>query len=133
MAEPTSSAASVGIAAAFAALLGPTFGPYAVIVWAAFAGAMWPLSKRPTATRLAGVLFVLRVVATATIVTVPAAVAMEQQLGVPVHHAIGLVALGIGMVGDDWPRLARAGGLQLWRRAWAALDAWRAPRREGDQ
>jgi hypothetical protein len=122
MAEPTSSAAGVGIAAAFAALLGPTFGPYAVIIWAAFAGAMWPLAKRPATTRLTGALFVLRLVATATIVTMPAAIFVEQRLGVPVHHAIGLVALAIGMVGDDWPRLARGAVNLVLRRAGAAVD-----------
>jgi len=121
MPEPTSSAAaSVGIAAAFAALLGPTFGPYAVIVWAALAGAMWPLAKRPATTRMAGVWFVVRVVALATIVTMPAAIFIEQRFGVPVHHAIGLVALAIGMVGDDWPRLVRGIGRVLLRRAGVA-------------
>lgn len=107
MAEPTTTAASFGLAALSVAVLGPTFGPYAVIVWAALAGAMWPLSKRETPTKWNGALFVLRIVATATVVTIPLAIFAESKLGVPVHHAIGLVALGIGMAGDDWPRLAR--------------------------
>ena len=115
MAEPTSTSAA-GIAALFAAMLGPTFGPYAVIIWASLAGAMWPLAKRKTASRFEATTFVLRVVATATIVTMPLAFVAETKFGVPAHHALGLVALGVGMAGDEWPKYVRMAASYLFTR-----------------
>jgi len=114
LAEPTSS--GVGIAALAVALVGPVFGPYAVIVWAAFAGAMWPLSKRNTPSRIEGAWFVLRVVFLATIITTPLAIFAETQFKVPSQHALGLVALAVGAIGDDWPRIFKAIGRMVAQR-----------------
>jgi hypothetical protein len=101
-------APSAGIAGIFVALLGPVFGPFAVVLWAALAGAMWPLSKRATHTKLDGAVFLIRVALTSTVVTVPLAILVEMKLGVPMAHASGLVAFGVGMAGDDWPKIGKA-------------------------
>ena len=54
MAEPTTTAGGISIAAVLIALLGPLAGQYTVIVMAALAGALWPLSTMELPTRRAG-------------------------------------------------------------------------------
>ncbi len=53
MAEPTT-ASGISITALLIALLGPLAGQYTVIVMAALAGALWPLSTMDLPTRRAG-------------------------------------------------------------------------------
>lgn len=98
---------NVGLVGFFIVLLGPVFGPFVVIVWAALAGAAWPLSKRKTPTKVDGALFLVRTVGTATVLTMPVAVLVETHLGVPSVHAMSLAAFGVGLVGDNWSTVRR--------------------------
>jgi len=97
------------LAAALIALLGPMAGEYTVIVLAALAGAMWPLSARPPAGRLDAALFVLRLVATATALGGLCAWLLQTHLGVPSQYAPAVAAWAIGAVGDGWRDLIRLG------------------------
>jgi hypothetical protein len=100
MAEP--SASSLSITALAIAVMGPAAGPYALIVFAALAGALWPLSTMPTATRAQGAAFLLRVVSGAVVVTASVAYGIERLYSVPVVESLALVAFGIGAMGNGW-------------------------------
>lgn len=100
MAEP--SATSLSITALAIAVLGPMAGPYALIVFAALAGALWPLSTMPTVTRAQGAAFLLRVVLGAVVLTSSAAYLIEHLYQVPAIESFALVAFGIGAVGNGW-------------------------------
>jgi hypothetical protein len=100
-------------------------GPYAVIIFGAAVGAAWALGRSVPTSRLCAGLTVLRLIATAVLL----AVAVEQglvhvgALAPDAHWALGLIALLIGGIGDDWPSIAR----------WALGLAGRAiARRVGD-
>lgn len=101
MTEPTLPSA-VGIVAIGVALLGPMAGPYAVIVLAALAGALWALAQAPTATRAAGAMLLLRLVLTAVVMTSGVAWLLESQYAWPAHQMLAPVAFLIGMGGDRW-------------------------------
>jgi len=96
MAEPSTS--TLSITALAIAVLGPMAGPYALIVFAALAGALWPLSTMPTVTRLQGAAFLVRVVALA----VTAAYWIESTYKVPAVESVALVAFAIGAMGNGW-------------------------------
>jgi hypothetical protein len=100
MAEP--SATSLSITALAIAVLGPMAGPYALIVFAALAGALWPLSTMPTVTRAQGAAFLLRVVAGAVVLTSFAAYWIESTYNVPAVESVALVAFLIGAMGNGW-------------------------------
>ena len=100
MAEPSTS--TLSITALAIALLGPMAGPYALIVFAALAGALWPLSTLPTVTRMQGAAFLVRVVAGAVVLTGSAAYLIESIYKVPAIESFALVAFGIGAVGNGW-------------------------------
>jgi len=100
MAEPSTS--SLSITALAIALLGPMAGPYALIVFAALAGALWPLSTMPTVTRMQGAAFLLRVVSGAVVLTGSAAYLIESIYKVPAIESFALVSFGIGAVGNGW-------------------------------
>lgn len=100
MAEPSST--SLSITALAIAVLGPMAGPYALIVFAALAGALWPLSTMPTVTRAQGAAFLLRVVAGAVVLTSFAAYWIESTYKVPAVESVALVAFFIGAVGNGW-------------------------------
>lgn len=100
MAEP--SATSLSITALAIAVLGPMAGPYALIVFAALAGALWPLSTMPTVTRAQGAAFLLRVVLGAVVLTSSAAYLIEHLYQVPAIESFALVAFAIGAVGNGW-------------------------------
>lgn len=101
MTEPTIPA-TVGIVALGVALLGPMAGPYAVIVLAALAGALWALAQTPTANRSSGALLLLRLVLSAVVLTSGVAWFLEAQYAWPAHHVLAPVAFAIGMGGDRW-------------------------------
>jgi hypothetical protein len=100
MAEPSTSTLSITSMAI--AVLGPMFGPYALIVFAALAGALWPLSTMPTVTRAQGAAFLVRVVAGAVVLTGSAAYWIESTYQVPAVESVSLVAFLIGAVGNGW-------------------------------
>lgn len=100
MAEPSTS--TLSITALAIALLGPLAGPYALIVFAALAGALWPLSTMPTVTRTQGAIFLVRVVLTSVTLTGGAAYWIETHYQVPAAQSFAYVAFGIGAMGNGW-------------------------------
>lgn len=102
MAEPTSTAAGVTLTVFLTALLGPFFGPYAVIVMCALLGAMWPLSVMPNTTRVSGAFFLLRIVSAAVVLTTSAAWYLEKTYELPAVHGMAVVAFFIGALGNGW-------------------------------
>ena len=102
MAEPTSTAAGITLTVFLTALLGPFFGPYAVIVMCALLGAMWPLSVMPNATKASGAFFLLRIVSAAVVLTTSAAWYLEKTYEFPAVHGMAVVAFFIGAFGNGW-------------------------------
>ncbi len=107
MADP-STATSFSIAALAIAVLGPMAGPYALIVFAALAGALWPLSTMGTVTRSQGASFLLRVVATAVVLTGGVAAWLESEYNVNAANSLAVAAFGIGAMGNGWRPLLGA-------------------------
>lgn len=101
MAEPTTTG-SISLTVLFIALLGPLAGPYALIVFASLAGALWPLSAQVTATHAEGAWLLLRCTLTAIVMTVFFAGVLERAWGVPINEGLGAVALLIGALGNGW-------------------------------
>lgn len=101
MAEP-STTATFSITALAIAILGPMAGPYALIVFAALAGALWPLSTMGTVSRSQGASFLLRVVATAVVLTGGLAAWLEAVYQVSAANSLALAAFGIGAIGNGW-------------------------------
>jgi hypothetical protein len=112
MAEPSTSA-GVSLTVLGIALLGPMAGPYAVIVFAALAGAMWPLSASQTESRLAGAWLLLRITLTAVVLTLFIATIIERTWGLPAAESLGSVALAIGAIGNSWRSIWDAAGSGL--------------------
>lgn len=112
MAEPSTSA-GMSLTVIGIALLGPMAGPYAVIVFAALAGAMWPLSASQTESRIAGAWLLLRVTLTAVVLTLFIASIIERAWGVPPSESLGSVALAIGALGNSWRTIWDAAGSGL--------------------
>ena len=113
MAEPTSTAGGVGLAALAIALLGPMAGPYALIVFAGLAGAMLPLSGSVTPTRLSGAWLLLRCTLTAVVFTGILATLIEQRWDVPRMELLAPVAFIVGAIGDGWRTVFAALGAAL--------------------
>jgi uncharacterized membrane protein YkvI len=107
MAEPTTTS-GVSLTALLIAVLGPLAGQYTVIVMAALAGAMWPLSTMDMKTKIAGAAFLFRIVSAAVILSGSAAFFLEQQYGYPVIHGMAVVAFVIGAMGNGWTPVFRA-------------------------
>jgi len=76
-------------------------GEYAVIVFAAMAGAMWPLSKAKTETRWDGAFLLAKLVFTSAALTGFVAWMVEQQTGYPSSKLLSPVAWAIAR----WPDL----------------------------
>lgn len=102
-----------------AVFFGPTLaayvGPYAVIILCASVGSAWSLGRRPVTTRSGAFKYFLLMSGTALVLTVP----LAQWLGGWLGHddsrwLFSPVALLIGGVGGDWPKLLTwAGGRVL--------------------
>ena len=102
MPEPTSTSAGISLAALFVAILGPMAGPYALIVFAALAGALWPLSASETTTRMSGAWLVLRCTLTAVALTGVLSVLIQTHWSIPAVEALAPVAFLIGALGNGW-------------------------------
>lgn len=101
MAEPTSTA-SISLTVLAVSFLGPLAGPYAVIVFAALAGAMWPLSAHTTGSKLEGAWLLTRCTLTAVILTGVLATFLERYLAVPINEGLAPIALIVGALGNGW-------------------------------
>lgn len=97
MAEPQTSVAAVAVA-----LLSPLAGPFAVVVFAALAGATWPLAATNTTTRWQGAFLLIRLVLTSVALTGFIAFLVERQLGYPANKVLAPVAFLIAWFGDAW-------------------------------
>lgn len=112
MPEPTSSA-GISLAVLSIALFGPLAGPWALIVFAALCGAMWPLSTGDTGTRLAGAWLLVRCTLTAVVLTAALANLAEQFWKFPASEAWAPVAFLIGALGNGWRPVFDAFGRAL--------------------
>jgi hypothetical protein len=90
-----------GLVGPFVALFGPLFGFYAMIVFCALAGSLWPLSNRNGDSGNSA-LFVLRLVLTATVLTSVIALYVESQWGYRSNLGAAPIAFAIGAIGDNW-------------------------------
>ena len=108
--EPTS-AGTIGITALFVALLGPFAGEYAVIVFAALAGAMWPLLRtKDTSSRRDGGWFLLKIVFTSVALTGGITYWIETNYGFPARFGAPVVAFAIGALGNGLDPVLQALG-----------------------
>lgn len=98
--EPASG--SISLTVLLIAFLGPAAGQYALIVFAALGGSLWPLATMGNIGKFGGAMFLLRIVATAVILTGSAAYYLEHQYNVPAVHGMAVVAFLIGALGNGW-------------------------------
>lgn len=101
MAEPTTTG-SFSLAVVAIALFGPLAGPYALIVFAALAGAQWPLSADSTLTWAQGGWLLLRCTLTAVVLTGAVSSYLQAQYQVRIDESAGYVAFAIGALGNGW-------------------------------
>lgn len=100
MAEPSS--AGIGLAALAVALLGPLAGPYALIVFASLAGALWPLAMADIDTRRKGVMLLLRCTTVSVIFTGTIATFITGKWGIAPDVTIAPVSFLIASIGNGW-------------------------------
>jgi len=102
---------SVAIALAsviFGPAMAAIIGPYAVIIIASTVGAAWALGRREEGARLGAAWYFLRLNATAVLVTVSLAQLAGRYVGGGDQYwLLAPIALLVGCVGDDWPRVGR--------------------------
>ena len=102
---------SVAIALAsviFGPALAAVIGPYAVIIVSATVGAAWALGRREPGARLGAAWYFLRLNATAVLVTAGMATLAGRWMGIAeTNWMLAPIALLVGGVGDDWPRIGR--------------------------
>ena len=102
---------SVAIALAsiiFGPALAGVIGPYAVIIIASTVGAAWALGRREEGAKLGAVWYFLRLNATVALVTVSLAQLASRWVGGDNNYwLLAPIALLVGGVGDDWPRVGR--------------------------
>ena len=98
----TSTAGSVSLAVVAVALLGPMAGPYVVIVFAALAGSLWPLSFDQTITRSQGAWLVIRCTTLAVVLTSGVSEYLNDVYGVAPGDSMAPVALLIAALGNGW-------------------------------
>jgi len=83
-------------------------GPYIVIVLAAVIGASFALKRREKTARLVAIWYFLRVAGLAVLITVSlAGIVSSYYSSLTERVLITPVALMIGAIGDDWPKLLR--------------------------
>ena len=105
--EPTNAAIAVA-SVLFGPVLAGYIGPYAVILIASTVGAAWALGRRDQGARLGAAWYFLRLNATAVLLTVGLATLTGKWLGIEeTSWMLAPIALIVGGVGDDWPRLGR--------------------------
>lgn len=112
MPEPTSTS-GLSLAAVSIALLGPMAGPYVLIVFAAMAGALWPLSAADTISRSAGGWLLLRCTLTAVVLTSALSLVLQKQWQIPANETLAPVAFAIGALGNGWRPVFEAVGSAL--------------------
>ena len=92
----------------FSPELAAVAGPYAVIIASSIVGAAWALGRRDSSSKLGAGGFMLRIVGTSMLVTVGVTKLIGWGMGVDdPTWLLTPVALVVGGIGDDWPRLGR--------------------------
>lgn len=92
------------LALVFSPALSSVLAPYAVIILGAMLGTGWGLKRRPTGSRGGAWAFVLLMLGSAFVFTMPAAVWLQNYLGIASYNwTLAPIALLIGAVGEDWP------------------------------
>lgn len=107
MTEPTLPP-SAGVVALGVTLISPAADAYAVIVLCSLAGALWALAAASTERRRDGAWLVLRLVLTATVLTVSVSVLIERLYGLPAGDVLPGVAFTLGMGPERWRALVTA-------------------------
>lgn len=113
---------SVLLAALFAPPLAAVIAPYIATIIGALMGAGWGLKRRHTTSRWDAVFFIVLMVGTALIFTVPAAMWLQRYTGEnTAQWFLAPIAALIGAVGEDWPKVGTwaAGVVRKWVLFWA--------------
>ena len=96
------------LTALFGQALAGVIGPYAVIIIAATVGAAWSLGRREPSSRNSAVGYFVLLNCTAILITANAAAAVGRWTGQDeTNFLLAPIALLIGGVGGDWPRIVR--------------------------
>jgi hypothetical protein len=105
--EPTNVAIAMA-SVLFGPALAGVIGPYAVILIASTVGAAWALGRRDPLARLGAAGYFLRLNATALLITVGLSTLAGNWLGfAETNWMLAPIALFVGGVGDDWPKIGR--------------------------
>ncbi len=102
---------SVAVASlAFGPVLAAVIGPYSVIIIASSVGAAWSLGRRESLSKIGAGFYFLRLILTAMLITV----SIASVIGDWLNHddsswMLAPIALLVGGVGDDWPKLVSWG------------------------
>ncbi|MFN3494874.1 MAG: hypothetical protein ACK40L_10230 [Hydrogenophaga sp.] len=110
MPEPTvtSGAAGAALVAIASAFVGQELGPLLTIAAAAFIGALVSLGEVVTPSRWDAVLYIVRYVLMALVITGTLSLLIERYTGLPAIEMLALVAFVIGWVGNRWGSLRAA-------------------------
>jgi hypothetical protein len=101
--DPVSVATGLA-AAALGADMASLIGPYAVIIAASAIGASWSLAGRPPAPTGAAVLFFVRVILLACMLSVGIEQAVHRWVWpITEHWLLAPIAISVGAIGDRWP------------------------------
>lgn len=100
----------------FGPQLATYIGPYFVIIVGAMVGSAWSLGRRRVTTRFNAFQYFLLMVATALICTVPLSEIAVKYVFTDYDHKsfFAPIAMLIGGVGGDWPRLIKWMANRLW-------------------
>jgi hypothetical protein len=105
--EPTNVAIALA-SVLFGPALAGVIGPYAVILIASTVGAAWALGRRDPSARLGAAGYFLRLNATALLITAGLSAMAGHWLGFEeTNWMLAPIALFVGGVGDDWPKIGR--------------------------
>jgi hypothetical protein len=105
--EPTNVAIALA-SVLFGPALAGVIGPYAVILIASTVGAAWALGRRDPSARLGAAGYFLRLNATALLITAGLSALAGAWLGFEeTNWMLAPIALFVGGVGDDWPKIGR--------------------------
>lgn len=83
-------------------LLGPRFGEYGLILFAALGGSLWALSARPSDSTVNGVVFLCKIAITAILLTGALAGMLEHYTGFAAKQWLAPIAFIIGFFGENW-------------------------------
>ena len=123
------------LALLFGQELASIVGPYAIILLGSTLGAGWSLGDMERTTRAKAMGYFLRINVTALLITVPLVNILNSLRDDPTSQAptwaITAVAVAIGLIGNNFPRVAKAIGFKLWDILWASIDTLRGSKKGG--